>query len=160
MSSRIQMPRPVRAGDQIVALHDHVADRGRRHVQPQRLPVLPIVERDEDFALGAGEEQSLALRILTHGVDRRAGGDAVGDRRPGLAAVMRAEDVRAHVVEPQRVDRGVRGLRVEVSRVDDRHLHERLQLRWSDVVPRRTAVGRCLHETVIGPHPDAVDVER
>jgi len=42
-----------------------------------------------------------------------------------FAAVVRAIDVRAHVVEAQRVDRGVGGLRVEVSGVDDRHLHER-----------------------------------
>ena len=122
--------------------------------------MLAIIERHVDLALGAGEQQTFALRILAHGIDRRAVGNAVGDRGPGPAAVVRAVDVRPHVVEPQRVDRGVGGLRVEVAGVDDRHLHERLQLRRRDVVPRRAAVGGHLHQPVVGADPDAVDVER
>ena len=56
----------VRADDQVVVLDDEVADRRRRHVQPQRLPVVAVVERDVDLRLGAGEQQALALRILAH----------------------------------------------------------------------------------------------
>ena len=58
--------------------------------------------------------------ILAHDVDRRAVGNAVHDLGPRLAAVVSAEDVRAHVVEPQRVDGGVGGERVEVAGVENR----------------------------------------
>ena len=115
----------VRADDEVVVFDDEIADRGRRHVQPQRLPVVPIVERHVDLRLRAGEEQSLALRILAHHADRRAARDAVDDFLPRLAAVMRAVDVRVHVVEPQRVHCRVGRQRIEAARIDDEHLHER-----------------------------------
>ena len=89
----------------------------------------PSSKRDVDLALGAGEQQALRLRILAHHVDRRAVGNAVDDLGPRLAAVVRAENVRAHVVEAQRVDGGVGGERVEVAGVEDRDLHPRPELR-------------------------------
>ena len=58
MSSRIQNDRPCVPDHQVVVLDDEVADRRRRHVQPQRLPVVAVVERDVDRLLGAGEEQA------------------------------------------------------------------------------------------------------
>jgi hypothetical protein len=48
------------------------------NVQPQRLPVLAVVERATDRPLRAGEEQPLPPGILADRVDRRAVGDAVG----------------------------------------------------------------------------------
>ena len=116
---------PVRADDQVVVLDDEIAHRRRRHVQPQRLPVVAIVERHVDLRLGSGEEQPLALRILAHDADRRAAGNAVDDLLPRLAAVVRAVDVRVHVVEPQRVHRRIRRERIEAAGIDREHLHER-----------------------------------
>ena len=114
----------VRADHEVVVLDHQIADRRRRHVQPQRLPVIAIVERDVDLRFGAGEEQSLALRILAHDADRRAAGNAGDDLLPRLAAVVGAVDVRVHVVEAQRVDRRVGGQRIEAARIDGEHLHE------------------------------------
>ena len=120
----VQDPEPAAVGrhHQVVVLHDEVAHRRGRHVQPQRLPVRRRRRTTHRPPLGAGEQQALALRILAHGVHRLAGRNACHDLRPGLAAVVRAVDVRAHVVEAERVDRRVGGQRVEPSRVDDRHL--------------------------------------
>ncbi len=116
MSSRIQNPRPCVRDDEIVVLDDDVAHRRRRHVQPQRLPMSAVVERDIDGAFGAGEQQALPLRILADGIDRLAVGNAGDDLRPGLPAVVRAEDVRPQIVEAERVDRGVGRERIEVDR--------------------------------------------
>ena len=64
------MPRPCVAAIEIVVFDHQIADRGRGHVQPQRLPVVAIVERHVDVAFSAGKEQSLASRILAHDVHR------------------------------------------------------------------------------------------
>ena len=52
----------VRADDQIVVVNHQISHRGGRHVLPQRLPVLSIVDREEYLAFGAGEEQAGLLR--------------------------------------------------------------------------------------------------
>ena len=135
------MPRPCVPTTRSSSLMIEIADRGRRHVQPQRLPVIAVVERHVDLRLRAGEQQTFALGILAHHADRRAARDAIDDLRPRLAAIMRAVDVRVHVVEAQRVDRRVRGQRVEPAGIDDEHLHERRQLRRRDVRPVQAAVG-------------------
>ena len=70
-----------------------------------------IVERHVDGTFGRGEQQPRLLRILADRIHRFSGRNAVDDLRPGLAAVVRAQDVRTQIVEPQRIDRGVGGLR-------------------------------------------------
>ena len=81
----------------IVGVEHHVADRRARQIQPQRLPVIAVVERNVDGRLGAGEEQALLFRILADDVHLAAGAlvarQAVDDARPGLAGVVRAIDV-------------------------------------------------------------------
>ena len=150
----------MRAGDEVVVFHDQIADGRGRHVQPQRLPVVAVIERHVDFPLRAGEEQPLALRIFADDIDRRAIGNAVRDGRPRPAAVVRAVDVRPQVVEPQRVDRRVCRLRVEVPRVHDGHLHPRLQVGRGDVAPFRAPVHCHMHQSIVGADPEAVHVER
>ena len=49
-----------------------------------------------------------------HRVDDRPAGDAAHDARPGLAGVARAEDVRAQVVEAERVDGRARAVAIDV----------------------------------------------
>ena len=148
----------VRRGDHVVVLDDEVADRRYRHVQPQRLPVGAIVERYVDGTLGAGKQQALALGIFAHGVDRLAVRNAVDDLGPGLAAVVRAEDVRPQVVEAQRVDCRVGGQRSEASGVHDRHLGPRADARRRDILPGHAVVGRHMDQPVVGADPDPVDV--
>ncbi len=149
---------PVRADDEVVVFDDEIADRGRGHVQSQRLPVVAVVERHVDLRFGSGEEQALPLRILADDADGRAARNAGDDLLPRLAAVVGPVDVRVHVVDPQRVDSRVRRQRIETSRIDDEHLHEVGDLRRRDVGPVQAAVGGRVDHAVVGADPDAVDV--
>ena len=72
---------------------------------------------------------------------------------------MRAEDVRAHVVEPQGVDRRVSRQRVEAAGVHVEDLHPRPERRRSHIAPRHAAVRRRLDHAVVGADPDAIDVD-
>ena len=54
--------------------------------------------------------------------------DAVVDLGPRLAAIVRAPEVRIHVVQAQRVGRGIRGLRVEVAGIHIEDARPRLHL--------------------------------
>ena len=144
------------SGDQVVAFDGEVADGAGGHVEAEGLPVVAVVEGDVDLGLGAGVEQALALGIFADGAGGGAVGDAVVDLGPGLAAVVGAEEMRAHVVEAQGVDGGVGGLRVEVAGVHVEDLPEGLQLGGRDVGPVRSAVGGGPDEAVVGAGPDAV----
>ena len=121
----------VRADHEVVVLDDEVADRGRRHVQPQRLPALAVVEarRRRPRSVPA-KSRPAPHRVLAHGVDEPPSGRPRDDLRPGLAAVARAVDVRPQVVEAEGVDRRVGGAGVEVRGVEQR-----------DLAPRRRAAG-------------------
>src|SRR5437764_18394 len=119
----------VRAGDQIVVVDRQIAHRARRHVQPQRLPPVAVIEGNIDLRLAAGEEESAPLRILAHDVDGPAVGNAVRNVRPALAAVARAIDGRAEIVEAEGVDRGVRLAAIAVRRLEERHLRPRHERR-------------------------------
>ena len=112
----------VRGRREIVVLNQQVTHRGCGHVQPQRLPMIAIVEGNVNCALSAGKEQTLALGIFTHRIHILIGGNAVDDFGPGLAGVARAVNVRTQIVETQRVDGGVGRLRIEVAGFDDRNL--------------------------------------
>ena len=59
-------PASVRGDEQVVVLDEQIAHRTVGQVVRERLPVLPIVERDMDAAFGAGEEQPLRARVLAH----------------------------------------------------------------------------------------------
>ena len=107
MLSRIQKPRPCVAHAEIVALDDQVANGGRAHVEPQRLPVIAIIKRNVNRAFSSGEKQTLSFRIFAHHIGVFVIRNAVGDFGPGCAAVASAIDVRTQIVEPQRIDRGV-----------------------------------------------------
>ena len=156
----------VRAGDEIgaqaraVVLHLQIAHRDGRHVEPQRLPVIAVVERHPHLRVGGGVEQSLLPRILADRIRDRARRDAGVDLRPRLAAVVRAPEVRIEVVDAHRVRRGVRGERVEVAGLDVEDARPRLDLRRRDVRPLRAAVHRHLDVAVVGAGPEDVDVLR
>ncbi len=147
------------AQDEIVVFDDQIAHGCDRHVQAQRLPVVPVVYREVHGPLGAGKEQPLPLRILLHRVDGLTRRDAGDDLRPRLPAVARPVDVRVQVVEAERVDRRVRPQRVGVRRVHDGHFCPRRQLRRRHVLPRLAGVTRDLDQPVVGAGPDPVDVE-
>ena len=114
----------MRADHEVVFVHHEIADRRRGHVEPQGLPVVAIVEADEDGELGGGVEQALAHGIFADGVDGPIGQAADG-LLPGLAAIVRAVDVRLEVVEAKAVDGGIDGVVIEVRGVELRDLAPR-----------------------------------
>src|SRR5208337_1443388 len=121
--------------------------------------MISVVEGDGDGPLSSSKQQTLALRILAHRIYIFILRNAAGDLRPGFAAIAGAVNVRPQVVEPQRVDRRVRGLHIEVARFQDRHLLPSRHLRRRDVVPIRSAIGGQPDQAVVGSSPDAIDVQ-
>ena len=80
------------AHHQIVFMNHQIADGGCGHVEAQRLPVVPVVERDVHRQFCSGEEQAFADGVFAHDVDR-SGGEALDDLFPGRAAIVGAIDV-------------------------------------------------------------------
>ena len=111
---------PVRRHRKIVVLDQQVANRCRRHIEPQRLPVIAVVERDINRPLRSGKQQSNPSCVLAHRVHILIRRNAVGNFGPALPAVARAIDVRMEIIQPQRVDRRVCSLGVGVARLDHR----------------------------------------
>ena len=144
----------MRGDGEVLVLDDQIADRGGRHVEPQRLPAIAVVEGHVHGLLGPAVEQPFARRILADDVHGPAVGQAVHDRLPRLAAVVGPIDVRPEVVEPQRVDRRVCGPRVVVTGFEDGHLGPRAQVGRCDVAPRLPTVARHVQKPVVGAHPD------
>ena len=110
----------VRAHDDVVAVDDEVANRCRRHVQPQRLPICAVVERDMDGSLRPGEKQAFARWVFSDRVDGGVVGQAVDNLLPRLAGVVRAIDVRPLVVEAETIYGRVGRIGIEATGVDDR----------------------------------------
>ena len=128
--------------DHEVAVVDHeVADRRGGHVQPQRLPMVAVIEGDVDGALGAREQQAASHGVLTHRVHDLIRRDSRHDFRPGLPAILGPKDVRVQIVEPQSIDSGISRLGVEVAGLEDGDLLERLHLRGRDIGPLFPAIG-------------------
>ena len=136
MSSITQKPRPCVATIEIVAVDLEVAHRRHRQIELQRLPVVAVVERDERAALGAGEQQPAAHRDLpSRRARRRRRGRPLVIFCQRLAHVARAIDVRLEVLQLVSVDARVRGVRVEVRRLDRRHAAPRRERRRRHVLP-------------------------
>ena len=84
----------VRGDDEVVVVNPEIAHGGVRQIQLQGLPVVAVVERDPDRIFRAGKQQAFAHGIFAHRVHRAEVGQAGGDQLPGLAAVVRAVDIR------------------------------------------------------------------
>jgi len=76
------------------------------------------------------------------------------DFRPRLSVVARAVNVRAQIVEPERIDRRVGRTRLEVRSFDDGNFAPRLQLRRRDVLPGFAPVARKLNQIRLGACPN------
>src|SRR5712691_8168955 len=114
------------------------------HVETQRLPVTPVIEGHPDLCVRRAIEQTGLARVLADGVGDRARCDPVVDLRPRATAVVRAPEMRLHVVDPQRVRGSVGGAGVEVAGLDVEDARPRLDHRRRYVPPRRTTVYRRL----------------
>ena len=156
----------MRASDQIgahaglVILQLNVTHRNRRHVEPQRIPVIAIVNGKPDLSVRRRVQQALLAWILPNRVGHRAWGDSIVDLSPGLATVVRPPQVRIHVIQTQRVRRRVGGLRIEVPGVHVEDSGPCLHRRRRDVGPLLAAIGGHLNQSVAGARPKDIDVQR
>src|SRR5262249_36150874 len=76
------------------------------------------------------------------------------DLRASLFRIALAVDVWPEIVEPEAIDRGVGGRRVEVRGLDERHFAPGGQLRRRDVLPAFASVPGEVYQTVVGARPN------
>src|SRR5262249_7014675 len=108
------------SGDKIILMNHNVSDRSRRHIEPERLPVFAVVDREIDGLLCAAIKQSLAYWVFTNGIDDAAVGQSLHDLLPCLAAVVRAKNMRPQIVKAKCVYCRIGRVCVETARIDQR----------------------------------------
>ncbi len=151
----------LRAGDQVVAVHEQVADPGRRKIALQRLPMVAVVEGHEHAGIGAGVEQARALQVGAHDADEMVGRKFAYGERPGRARSRAcgrsragnrpADDCRRRRRPcPRCVGDGSTVLTLA---------HGAMPFR-RHVGPGLAAVAGQAHEAVVGADPDLVVVAR
>ena len=117
-------PATIRADDQVIVMDGEVADDRGGQVAHQRLPVIAVVERDVHAGLGTCEQEPASFGVRAHDVHERAAGHGGRQSRddlcPRFPIVTRAVDVRVEVAAIVRVERDVRGARVEGGCLDRR----------------------------------------
>src|SRR5436305_10999271 len=120
----IEDPKPsaMRPNAQVIAFDNEIANRSRAHIQPQRLPVLTVIERNMNGALCAGKQQTLSFRILAHDVGIFVRWNTIRDLSPVRATIARAVDMWMKIVKPQSIDRCVSSVLIEVTGIDNRNL--------------------------------------
>ena len=126
-------------------MNREIAHRSMRQIQLQWLPIVSVVEGNVDGAFRAGEEQALARRIFPHHVAGAAIRNTMRDFRPRFPVIARAVNMCAQIVEPERIDRGVRRARIEVRGFDDGNFAPRLERRRRNILPGLAAVSRDLN---------------
>src|SRR5690349_8592873 len=99
--------------NEIVVLDHQIVNRRARKIELQTLPVLAVVERDEDASFGSREEKPALGGVFPHGMDDSARGQGPVKARPGLATVRRLENIGSDVVELVPVDGDVSCPRIE-----------------------------------------------
>ncbi len=148
------------ADDDVVVVDDEIADGSGWQIHFERLPMVAVIPRDVDGALGSGEEQALAPGIFTDRVHRFIFGQAGGDLLPGLARVVCAVDVRVQVVEAKSVDGGVDGIFIEMRGVELGDLAPGGEIGRSDVLPVFAGVCGDVDKAIVGADPDDVLLSR
>ena len=78
-------------------MDDEVSDGGGGHIEAEGLPIVAIVEADEDGEFGGSVEQAFADGIFADGVDGPIG-EAADGFPPGGPAFVGAIDVGLEVV--------------------------------------------------------------
>src|SRR6476620_4849096 len=78
---------PVRSDNNVILMDHKITDGRRRHVEPERLPVVAVVDREVDRLFGAREKQALAYGVLSNYVDDTAVRNTVNDLFPCLAPI-------------------------------------------------------------------------
>ena len=150
----------MRRHDEIVVLNNKIAHGTRWQIQSQRFPVRAVIERDVNACFGSGEQEPFPVRIFANCVDDLAGRYALCDLRPRFAAIVRSKNVGPQIVDPHRVYCCVSGVRIEMSGFDQRNFLPRRNAWRRHVGPGFSGIGREMNQTIVGPAPDPVRVER
>ena len=144
--------------DQIVVVNPQIAHGAVREVELQRLPLVPIVERNPHARLRPREEQALAHGIFANGVDRGVVRQAAGDEPPGLTAVVRAVNVRTQIIDAEAANGGIGGFVVKMRSGKLRDFAPGRDLWRRDVFPIGAAIARDPKQTIVRARPDGVPV--
>ena len=142
------------AGHQVGALELEVVDRRHREIVSQQLPVLPVVEGDEDPRLGTGEKQA-----RTDGVGSDHAGDLVlgkvsVDAPPAPAVVLGLVEVGTVVVQLVAGGGDIGRSRVVGRDLDATHVGPFRQVGRGDVVPMAAAVPGQMDQSIVGAYPE------
>src|SRR6266498_994934 len=106
--------RPAVRPDHEIALVDvQIAHRAGGEIEPQRLPMVAVVERNVNAAFGTREQQAATLGVFPYDVHDFIRRYSLYDLLPRLSAVPCAGDVGRQIVEPEAVDSSVGSQRVE-----------------------------------------------
>ena len=108
----------------------------------------------------AGVEQSFDLGVLFDRIHVGAFGDSRDHVLPGLAAIVRAVDVRLVVGDAMAVHGSVGRFGIEMAGFNLRHFAPRSHRRRRHVVPGLAVVARHVDQSVVGADPDGLGVER
>src|SRR5690348_18242931 len=90
-------------------MNDDIVIDGRRQVTREARPVHARVERDEEMALRAGEDDVRLARILRDAAHGGVASQPSADRFPALAEVGGSDDVRRKVAAAMCIERNVGG---------------------------------------------------
>src|SRR5579862_1493507 len=98
-------------------MDDQVANRSRRQIELERLPVVSIIKGHKYAGFSSCEKKALALGVLAnHASDARLRKAAV-DLPPGFAVISRAIKVRMAILKI--IDRSICRSRIEMRRFND-----------------------------------------
>src|SRR6185503_7755373 len=106
------------ADNNVVIFHNKIADRRRRHVQSQRLPILTVVDREINGLFRSGKKQTFSNRVFANCINDAAFRYAAGYPFPGAAAIVSAVNVRPKVIETKRIHCCVCSIGIKSAGVD------------------------------------------
>src|SRR2546425_11027728 len=119
-------------------------DGDHRHVEPERLPMISIVERNVNALFCSGKQQPFAPRVFTNHANEIHVANTANRFLAGLTEVARSEDMRAQIIEIVSIDGRISGARVEMRSFQNAHPAS-LRHAWrSQVLPRLARIFRNL----------------
>src|SRR5262245_60347514 len=119
-----------------------------------------VIERDVNAFFSSREQERFTFWIFANCIYDLPRRYSLHDLSPRFAAVVRREDVWTQIVDPQRVNCRISGVRVEMSSFNERNLLPRGSVRRRHIAPGFSTIGCEMNQTVVGAAPDPVRVER
>src|ERR1700746_2988021 len=88
----------VRTNDEIIAMHDQIADRRDRKIQAKTLPVFTVIEGHIYGPFGGGIQETFAFRVFANRIHGLALADPGHSLLPGLTTIVSPVNVRMQVI--------------------------------------------------------------